>query len=231
MKVNICIVGFLGRHLPKLVYLLSRVAESVYVITIVSDSSPVSFRNFLESINKQKNVKLIKLQYHTSYSIFMRILNHIHMQLRITLHLLMLQRCVNLFLFFIGGEGLILPILTLRLFKNKVALMLGGVALKVSKLRRDPLVKILSLLFTLNLHLVDAVIVYSHDLIREARLDVYRSKIIIAHEHFLDFTKFKIERELDERPNVIGFIGRLSPEKGILNLIYAIPLIVREVRE
>jgi len=44
---------------------------------------------------------------------------------------------------------------------------------------------------------------------------------------FWTLQSLKLKRELDERPNVIGFIGRLSPEKDILNLIHAIPLVVR----
>ena len=51
----------------------------------------------------------------------------------------------------------------------------------------------------------------------------YSHKIFIAHEHFLDFDKFKIEKPVDERDNLVGYVGRLGGEKGILSFLEAIP--------
>ena len=59
----------------------------------------------------------------------------------------------------------------------------------------------------------------------------YRHKIIISHRHFVDFTKFVVKRKIDERANVVGYVGRFSEEKGILNLVKSIPLLLRRRKD
>jgi glycosyltransferase involved in cell wall biosynthesis len=44
----------------------------------------------------------------------------------------------------------------------------------------------------------------------------------------VDFSKFSIKKTIDERLNVVGYIGRLSEEKGILNLIDAMLLMLEK---
>jgi len=65
--------------------------------------------------------------------------------------------------------------------------------------------------------------VYSEHLINERSLKKYKHKISIAPRHFLDFDRFKIQKRLGERDNLVGYIGRLSEEKGALNFVEAIP--------
>jgi glycosyltransferase involved in cell wall biosynthesis len=57
------------------------------------------------------------------------------------------------------------------------------------------------------------------------------NKIIIAHRHFVDFTKFMIKKRINERANVIGYIGRFAEEKGILNLVKSIPLVLNRRKD
>lgn len=47
----------------------------------------------------------------------------------------------------------------------------------------------------------------------------------------MDFNEYKIKKQFDERDNLVGYIGRLSGEKGILNFVKAIPAILEEGRE
>ena len=42
----------------------------------------------------------------------------------------------------------------------------------------------------------------------------------------MDFNKFKLIKNYDSRINVIGYIGRLNKEKGILNFVDSIPKIL-----
>ena len=56
----------------------------------------------------------------------------------------------------------------------------------------------------------------------------YSNKIFIAHEHIINFDKFKITKPLNERKCIVSYIGRFSREKGILSFIQAIPYILKE---
>ena len=46
-------------------------------------------------------------------------------------------------------------------------------------------------------------------------------KFRINHQHFFDYSKFRVITPLSERENIIGFVGRLAEGKGILNLLIA----------
>ena len=72
---------------------------------------------------------------------------------------------------------------------------------------------------------------YSNGLIQERGLQKYRFKISIAHEHFLDFNLFKTHTHLKERDDFVGYVGRLSEEKGTLNFVKAIPDILKKRNE
>jgi len=223
MKVNVGIVTFplsqAGRiPLLNLVKLFSRLADRVYVI---------SGGAALENLKSYRNVHVAKVTHKLSSNVFMRIINHMHTQLETLRYVIVEPRRVDLFVFFIGGEGLFIPMLILKLLRKKVVLMPGGVATKGYFVRKDPLFKFMSMLVSLNFSLADKLIVYSHRLIQEANLAKYQRKIIIAHEHFVDFARFAIKKKVDKRSNLVGYIGRLSEEKGILNLIEAVPFVLK----
>jgi glycosyltransferase involved in cell wall biosynthesis len=198
---------------------LSRLADRVYVISGGAAS---------ENLKLRRNVHLTKVVHKVSSNVFMRIVNYMHTELEILCYTLAVSRRVDFFVFFIGGEGLFTPILTLKLLRKKILLMLGGVAAKGYLVRKDPFFKVISMSVGINSCMVDRLIVYSQTLAQEANLVRHQRKIIIAHEHFVDFKKFAIEKKTDERLNVVGYIGRLSKEKGILNLIEAMPLVLKK---
>jgi glycosyltransferase involved in cell wall biosynthesis len=74
-----------------------------------------------------------------------------------------------------------------------------------------------------NYAFADQVIVYSPNLAKEWNLSRFSNKISIAYEHFLDVNIFKVTKNLSSRDNTIGYIGRLSEEKGIMEFVRAIP--------
>jgi len=156
-----------------------------------------------------------------------QVVNQAGFQLRMSYRLARLSRKVDLWIFF-GGEGLLLPMLTAKLFRAKVALALAGYLEKESEFRKNILYKPFSVLKRINCRLADRIVIYSPRLIEDWRLERHKDKILIAHEHFLDFAKFSMQRPLGQRHSLLGYIGRLDPEKGILNLLEAIPRILEK---
>jgi len=227
MKINVCVVTFplgLAGYTPlsNLVRILNGLASRVYLV-----SGGVA----LEKLGYSKlngNVQAVKVVHRVSSNVLMRIINYIHTQLKILCCIFIISSKVDLFIFFIGGEGMILPILVLKLLGKKVILMPGGIATKVYSTAKDPLTRFLSLLFYVNLNFVDRLVLYSSRLIREGGFDKYQGKIVIAHRHFLDFAKFTMKKKVNERSNSVGYIGRLSREKGVLNLVDAIPYVLKK---
>jgi glycosyltransferase involved in cell wall biosynthesis len=76
--------------------------------------------------------------------------------------------------------------------------------------------------------LADKIIVYAPRLISKWDLDPYIHKILIAHRHFIDRDTFTVTTPLFDRPLIIGYIGRLSAEKGVQHFIRAFPTIFSE---
>ena len=156
-------------------------------------------------------------------NVFTRILRCIYTELRISCKLAEVAENVDIWIFFMGGETLLPPMLTAKLLRKKVVLAFAGSSIENLKSASDNLFKPLEILSKINCTFSNRIILYSENLIKEWNLEKYENKIYIAHRHFLDFDKFKIKKSLNDRGTVVGYIGRLSEEKGILNFIKAIP--------
>jgi glycosyltransferase involved in cell wall biosynthesis len=159
---------------------------------------------------------------------FTRILKYIYAQLRISVKLAKIAGNTDLWIFFIGGDTLLFPMLTAKLLKKNVVLAFAGSSVQTLISANDNIFKPVEILSKINCILSKKIVLYSENLIEEWNLEKYINKISIAHKHFLDFDKFKIKNKFDERENLVGYIGRLSEEKGTLNFVNAIPEIIKE---
>jgi len=159
------------------------------------------------------------------------VFRYILTQFRISWRILKLSKNVNFWVFYISDSS-IMPMITAKIIKKKVVLALGGHIEKETELRENyiyrNLSRLLNILKKINLELSDCIVLYSPRLIMGWELEKYRNKIHIAHEHFLDFGKFKIKKEFCERGEFVGYIGRFSKEKGTMNFVKAISKILEE---
>jgi glycosyltransferase involved in cell wall biosynthesis len=162
---------------------------------------------------------------------FTRILRHIYTQLRISYKLAKIAGNTDLWIFFIGGDTLLFPMLTAKLLRKKVVLAFAGSSVQTLESAGDNLFRPVETLSKINCTLSDRIIIYSENLMKEWNLEKYRNKISIAHQHFIDFDEFKIKNKFDERENLVGYIGRLSEEKGVLNFVKSIPEVLKERSE
>lgn len=133
--------------------------------------------------------------------------------------------------FFFGGQRSIIPILTAKLLNKKIVIVMAGSAILDSFFSKDNTLIYTKILSLSCLSLADKLVIYSPNLIQEWDLEAYNDKILIAHRHFLDFNNFYISIPLLNRPNIIGYIGRFSAEKGIQHFIQALPAILNEQKD
>jgi glycosyltransferase involved in cell wall biosynthesis len=206
--------------LSNLVEIVSSFSDSTYLIT--------GKEGMNLSKKKYPGICIEGVPYKYWSNICIRTLNHIFMQLRISLRLMKLAQSVDIWIFFLDSHALLLPVVTAKLMRKKIIFALTASLTKSAKLTEDTLAKVLVCSEAINYKLSTCVILYSQNLIKEWNLEKYKDKIYIAHRHFLDFDKFTIRKKLDERDILVGYVGRLSEEKGILNFVYAIPAILKE---
>jgi glycosyltransferase involved in cell wall biosynthesis len=209
--------------LSNLVDVLCHLSRSLYVITGMDGM------NLLKK--KYPRVYIVGIPYNYRSNIYIRTLNHIFMQLRISFKLIRLAKSVDIWIFFLDSHALLLPVVTAKLMRKKIIFVLTASLSKSALLTGDTLANVLVRSEAINYKLSTCIILYSKNLIKEWNLEKYKNKIYIAHRHFLDFENFKIRKNLEERENLVGYIGRLSEVKGVLNFIEAIPEILKERSE
>jgi len=207
--------------LSNFINIISNFTDDIFVI------SGNEFSKTIPYIKKKGRLKIILTYYNYNLKGISRIIEFSYLQLKDTISVLKVARKVDLFIFFMGGAGLILPLLACKVLNKKILLILPGSSSRLSKFCKSPFWKLLYIMERIGYFLSDHIIIYSPNLIKEWNLKNYKHKIIIAHHYFLDFDMFNIMRGVNERDNIIGFIGRLSGEKGILNFLSAIPHVLK----
>lgn len=143
-------------------------------------------------------------------------------QLKISYHIFRIGKRVDSWIFFIGGDTLVVPVIAARLLGKRVIILVAGSSIAALKSKNDPLYHGLRLLRFITCTLADKIIVYADCLVREYSLGRWRSKISIAHEHVVDFDMFAMNKPYPSRDLIVGYVGRFGEEKGILNFIAAL---------
>lgn len=72
----------------------------------------------------------------------------------------------------------------------------------------------------------DQLIAHSSRVVEQMKLQRYVDKIAIYPQYVANYDLFDAKISVEDRQDLIGYVGRLSEEKGILNLIKAIPQVL-----
>lgn len=216
------------------------IGDAGYVATsnLVDILSSISNETFLITGNKgsdlgkgKTNIHIYSINHEKGPNIFIRIIKYVSIQLKISYQLKKNSKNTRLWFFFIGGNLLIIPIIVAKLLRKKVILVLSGSSYESFKSSNSFLTTSINILENINRVLSDHIILYSKNLINEWNLKKYKNKISITSRHFLNFDIFRIKKDIDERKNLVGYIGRLSEEKGISVFIKAIPLAIKNIKD
>lgn len=175
-------------------------------------------------------IGLSRLDHTLKRNKILHIIFYLYNQLNSCYYIIKLYGKVNMWIFF-RGEYSTLPIFTAILLHKTVLLYLAGseeieekCVMKFPRLITKNLVKI-------SYFLSSDIILYSTILIGAWNLSKYSDKIRIAHHHFLDFGTFTVTTPLHDRSSLIGYIGRLSTEKGVQHFAQALPAILRDHKD
>lgn len=177
---------------------------------------------------RKPNTKCFSIDQMIGRSFFDRIFKYFTFNISIACTIIKLHKEVNIWFFFLGGESFLLPIIIARIFNKKVIMLFAGSIEEVGKYRKSYFMIILSKIKKICCKLSTTIILYSPRLIKTCNVEFYYNKVLIAHEHFFDFNFLTITTPLRDRLPIIGYIGRLSPEKGVMPFIQALPLIIND---
>jgi len=209
--------------IPPLSDIINVLSEQSYPLYLITGNDGYTYfkndrRLFLKGIN-----------YCCEKNSILRVIKFFCLQIRISIVFSKIVKKCDIWIFFLGGQELILPMIISKLFRKKVGLLFSGSSVHAQYY--DKLVICIKILTTINCILSDKIILYSNNLIKEWQFDSYRHKILIAHQNFIDFDTFTATTPFLYRPSLIGYIGRLSPEKGVQHFVQALPTILTEQQD
>jgi glycosyltransferase involved in cell wall biosynthesis len=173
------------------------------------------------------DVRLRICEFHEYWSseprghIAQRIFRYGKMQIQAARLVAKVGKRVDVWVFFIGADCLILAGLAVKALGRTLLLALSGSASDIS-IATSSFPRVISILQKANLHFSDRVILYAN-LVEEWKLEAFSEKVVIADRHFLNFSEFTFKNDLQERDPVVGYFGRLDAEKGVLNFVGALP--------
>lgn len=205
--------------LLNLIKILSSLYSNVYV---------VSSKESVENSSFSDNTLLIDVCHKSSSKMLTRIINYISTQININQKLISVSKKVDLFVFFLGGENLIPSILSLKILRKRILILIGGTPKGMDFDKTDFLLAYLTKLTDIAFESADKLIVYSKKIVQAGQISKYSNKIIIAHEHFVDFKHFTPLKNNNKKSKIVGYVGRFNPEKGVLNFIQAIPKVIAQ---
>lgn len=232
-KFNIAVITFpFYTEVPKifianLLDLLEPSSNRIYVIT--------GFFSYKAKSNTKIHIISIKKD-DIRGSLLKRILRYLLAQPRVTFNLLKISKKIDVVIFFLGTRTYLLPLLVAKLLNKKVALTVTGSESKGAKMQYGKKLFglgrvysiVVGMLERINYHLADQIAVESKSTVDFQGLNKFRNKIAINGAMYIDTNLFTVKKELKSKRSLIGYIGRISLAKGVLNFIDAIPLVLRE---
>jgi glycosyltransferase involved in cell wall biosynthesis len=172
----------------------------------------------------RKNLSYIDLNYDVNVNPILKVFKYLLMQFEIA-WIMIKSRNVGTWIFFLEAHTLLLPIIISKILSDDTMILLGSSLKHAWAANNDPIIYFSTIFEDISFKLADRIIIYSPNLVKYWDLEKYNKKIIIAPRHIINFDKFKITKNFNEKENLIGYIGRLSEEKGINNFLDAIKIL------
>jgi glycosyltransferase involved in cell wall biosynthesis len=206
---------------------------------LVALLSPLTNRLFVftgDYSNSTPGVQVIKIKYTPRRSVAARVLQQGVTHLRVLRILAKVHNDLDI-LIQIFGTPFPVPLVFAQAWNTKVFIIFAQLgadkpaqALKESSASRQfgelAKFRIEATLERISYYFANKLIVYSPSVIDEMKLRRYEKKIVVAHRHFVNFDEFRFKDNIEQRENVVGYIGRIHAEKGIWNFVKAIPEIL-----
>jgi glycosyltransferase involved in cell wall biosynthesis len=197
-----------------LINILAPLCPLVYLIT--GNKGCAYFAN-------RPGVVVQSLRHTPSKSTVGRIFQYVVTQVRLTKKTIRVLPDTDILFISHGSDMLILPHIMARLLRKRTVLLIEGSTLLSFQHSRSRLIPIVHAMTRFNFAIANQIIIYSSTLIKEYELKPFTKKLLIAPRHYINTDTFQIQTPLKDRENLIGYIGRFSAEKGVLNFIKALP--------
>jgi glycosyltransferase involved in cell wall biosynthesis len=224
-------------RLADLIQLIEPSAEKILVMTSRDVAQELGFGKlpYGEKVQFAGNVECSE-----SKHALPRILGELSAQLQICRNIMSMSDSVNIIFWRARPATIIMPLVLAKLRGKRSILFRESIRFKVvRKMHKGPfnigglaLFPIYRVIEEVAYSLSDRIAMNVPSLLNDSWTNKYRSKLFpypIA-ARFIS-PEFKISKPLDQRRALVGYIGLMRPDKGVLNLVKAIPLICNQMKE
>jgi glycosyltransferase involved in cell wall biosynthesis len=219
-----------------------RLADVIRLVELsVEDILVITSRNELQGSSLDSKVHFIGGNVtcpNAGDSIMSTIFGELKAQMRISRGLISLPHDARLVFWRARSSTILIPLILARLRGKKSILLLESRGSElVGQVYKGPLSiggSILSGIYrgveSVTYSLANRLVVNVPGLLKQPWLTKYKNKVspLTIADRIVN-SDFQISRPLNQRQTIVGYIGRMSPEKGVLNLVKAIPLICSEM--
>ena len=156
------------------------------------------------------------------YSMMLWVAKCILFQIKASFELLKLAKDIDVIIFYVAYPYHLMPLLVAKICGIKTIEVITRSKLGTPSTYK----KIFTIQDRIFFSLIDGISPESESLIAQLNLNAYHNKILPIGARFVDVDYFKIETKIDERKKLVGYIGRIRQEKGVMNFVKAVPLIL-----
>jgi len=212
------------KFLSDLLKILEPISDKIVLIDGNTDrinitSEKVEVRDIGVSVHYLKDIKP------RFYSAILWITKRVLVQFKTSLELTKHRKKVDVVMFYVAYPYYLLPLIVAKIFRKKTVEV-------ITRSKHNSLLpKILSLQDPLLFRLLNGISPESKALIKDLGLERHKNKILPEGARFIDVSRYTAKKTLNERKNVVGFIGRLRKEKGVVEFVNSIPLVVKENKD
>jgi glycosyltransferase involved in cell wall biosynthesis len=227
-------VGSFSIRLADMIRLVEPSVENIFVITSTNKSQDSSLNDKVHFIGGNITCP------NAGDSIPSMIFGELKAQMRISRGLISLPDDARLVFWRARSSTILIPLILARLRGKKSILLLESRGSElVGQVYKGPmniggfiLSGIYKAVERSTYSLANRLIVNVPGLLKRPWLSKYGDKVF-PYPAPIRFIKpdFKTSRPLNQRQTIVGYIGRMSREKGVLNLVKAIPLICNQMKE
>lgn len=205
--------------LLRLIDVIYPMADMVFVITGGAGSALLQYRTYDRCV-------VDSVDHEESQSAAMRVLHFTATQFKIILKLVRRAKFVSFWLFYQGGDYVLLPVLFAKLSRRPVVIVMPSSQVNIMRAKKDALARPARLLVETTLRLADRIVTFSPRLVEEWQLGKVRDKVVFLN-HPLGWDAISI-KPLSERQRIVGYVGRFSEEKGLPEFVESISLILEK---
>ena len=193
-------------------------------ITIIGGNTPriVIPNGNVEIHDIQMGVHYLKEVKPWPYSLLLWMYKYILIQKRTCDALIKAHNSGDIVLFYMAYPHFLLPLIISKILGKKT------IEIITRSKPKTAIPKILSLQDPILYNLLGGISPESESIITNLKLEKYQNKIKPIGARYIDTSRYKILKPLNERKQLVGYVGRLNRDKGAINFVQAINLIASE---